>query len=72
MMMAKLYVVTWIVLAAAALSAYTTGTLSPIKLTVFGFLGLTLLFIGLKDLAPFLRDRRYESKQLNAGTKKYK
>lgn len=71
-MVAKLYGVTWIILAAAALTAFTTGSLSPIKLTIFGFLGSTLFFMGLVFVLPYLMDRHYESKQLSAGIKKNK
>ncbi len=61
---AKLYVLTWIIFSAAALSAYTTDSLSPIRLTLFGFFGSTLFFMGLVALIPHLMNRHYESKQV--------
>ncbi len=70
MKMAKLYALTWIIFAAAILTAYATDTLSPIKLTVFGFFGSTLFFMGLIALLPYLMDMHYESKQLIQGVKK--
>lgn len=70
MIAAKLYAFTWIIFAAAILTAYTTDSLSPIKLTVFGFLGSTLFFMGLVALLPYLMDRHYESKQLIRMVKK--
>jgi len=64
MKMAKLYALTWIIFAAAALSAYTTDSLSPIKLTLFSFLGSMLFFMGIFVLLPYLMRQHYESKQL--------
>lgn len=64
MKIAKLYALTWIIFAAAALSVYTTDSLSPLKLTLFGFIGSTLFFMGLVALFPYLMNRHYESKQV--------
>ena len=71
MKVVKLYALTWIILAAALLAAYTTHSLNPIKLTIFGFLGSTLFFMGLVALLPYLMNRHYESKQtMPAGREK--
>lgn len=44
---AKLYALTWIIVAAVILSAEMTNSLGPFKLILFGFLGSTLFFMGL-------------------------
>lgn len=58
---AKLYALTWIILAAAILSAATTDSLSPLKLILFGFLGSTLFFMGLATVILRLKKRHQKS-----------
>lgn len=70
MKVVKLYALTWIIFAAAALSAYTTSSLSPIKLIIFGFFGATLIVMGLTAGFSYLLNSQYESKLSNPEIKK--
>ena len=58
---AKLYALTWIILATAILAAYTTDSFSPLKLVLFGFLGSTLFLMGLTAAVLRLTNRNHKS-----------
>lgn len=59
----KLYALTWLFVAAALLVAFTTGSLTPVELIIFGFLGSSLFFLGLAAAFRYLMNGHYESKQ---------
>lgn len=58
---AKLYALTWIILAVAILAAYTTDSFSPLKLILFGFLGSALFLMGLAIVISRLMNRNHKS-----------
>lgn len=57
---AKLYALTWIILAAAILATFTTDSFSLLKLVLFGFLGSTLFLMGLAAAILRLINRHHK------------
>lgn len=58
----KLYALTWLFVAAAALATFMTGSFNSVSLTVFGFVVSTLIFMGLVAVLPALTNEHYSRK----------
>jgi hypothetical protein len=58
-MVVKIYALIWLLLVASSAVLYFTGNSTEITLTVFGFIGATLLASGITLVLPWWVDKKH-------------
>lgn len=51
-MLTKIYIALWLVIAAAALGVYVTGNMSVMAVVAFGFVCFGMVFMGMMSVLP--------------------
>lgn len=51
-MLAKIYMYTWLVIAAAFVAIFVTGSMTMLSLVVFGFIAFGMIFMGMIGVLP--------------------
>lgn len=58
-----IYILAWLLVAAAAVAAYLTGSFNETVLTLFGFLASTLFFMSIVAVLPWWVSQPYSAKR---------
>ena len=58
-MVIRIYALIWLLFAASVATAYFTGNFTEMTLTVFGFIGATILASGVTLVLPWWVDKRH-------------
>ena len=62
-MLLIIYILAWFLVAATAGVLYLTGSVNEISLTLFGFLAMTLVFMGIVAVLPWWVSQPYSPKR---------